>query len=201
GFMRLDLHDAAGGVLAEQRALRTAVDFDAGRIVKLQQRVQIAGIEDAVDRNTDAGVYGLVDARITDTARIKHGSRPVDRAHRLDSHVRGHARQVGHVLDEQLVQLFRTERGHGNRRVLDGFLAQRRSDDHGFDAGRLFRRLRRGRRRVRLRGSGPRERGQPAQGTTAQYPLANLHFIPLRFLARTPVVISRRYWSRERFGN
>ncbi len=180
GRMRLDLDHATGRVLAVQRALRAAVDFDAGCIEHLFQRIQVARIENPVDGNTDARIDCLVDARIADAARIKHRSRAIDRPHRLNRHVRRKPRQIGHVLDEELPQLLRRDGRHRHRRVLDGFRFQTRGDNDRFD-GRPLQLLRFGGGCLLCHRS-ICESGQRTSRGSAHNQLTNLHFIPLRFL-------------------
>ncbi len=90
-------------------------------------------------------------------------------------------------MTNKFVQLVLPKRGNGDRRVLNGLFAQRCCHDDSFDTLRL-RCLRRRRGLgnlgiLRLRVGNIRESRQRTSRGSAHNQLANLHFIPLRFLS------------------
>ncbi len=74
------LHRAADRVLAGERALRAAQDFDAVEVEQVEQRGGQRRVVDVVDIESDAGSKRRVEVELADAADARAHRRTVGRA-------------------------------------------------------------------------------------------------------------------------
>ncbi|MNM90247.1 hypothetical protein D3C81_1024970 [compost metagenome] len=129
------LDRTADGVLAVQRALRTAQNFDARDVEHVQQRPLRAGNVDVVQVDAYAWVSAPGGVGLADAADVGR-DRAAGAARRVDGQVGHLSIQVADVLDVHLVQGFGGKGSDCNRHFLQGFLALARGHRDAVQVGR-----------------------------------------------------------------
>ena len=118
----VDDHVAADGVLAEQHALGTPVDFDALHIEGVDQLAGAGAHLNAIDDDADLRALGFFDVGVAHTTDVQGAGARTGGVH-ADVHVRNESVEVPQGLRLDLLDLLRTECGHRQRHVLLRFLA------------------------------------------------------------------------------
>ena len=132
GLLGGERDGATGGVLAEQRALRAAEDFDLLEVEHLDElRLHVVEGE-VIDRDTDRGVFGDQNRDESGTAHTA--------ADRVEAYLRGqddvgrHLAEGRDVMLEAVLDLLGGQGGDGDREILLGHAALGAGDDDLFDA-------------------------------------------------------------------
>ena len=135
GLVRGQQHGAADRVAAKQGSLRAAQDLHVGDVAEFHGRAHRAAHVDIVDVHAHARIdrrrrIGLPDAA---NEHLRGGVVAGQRSIRMELEIRRHLVEIGGADDLLPLERVGTQRGDGDRRVLQVFGAAPCRDDDGFD--------------------------------------------------------------------